>query len=67
MNRLTGVILVILGLVLLVGGLYPSRLLGRLHGVDSFGGGHNTGDILVIVAAVALVIGIFSLLRRQQA
>ena len=67
MNRLTGVILAILGLVLLVAGLYPSNMFGRLHGVGGFGSGHNTGDILVIVGAVALVIGIFSLLRRQQA
>jgi hypothetical protein len=67
MNRLTGVILAILGLVLLVAGLYPSGLLGRLNGVGGFGGGNNTADILVIVGAVALVIGIFSLLRRQQA
>jgi hypothetical protein len=67
MNRLTGVILVILGLVLLVGGLYPSNMFGRLNGVGALGGGNNTADILVIVGAVALVIGIFSLLRRQQA
>jgi predicted phage tail protein len=67
MNRLTGVILVILGLVLVVGGLYPSGLFGRLHGVGAFSSGNNTADILVIVGAVALVIGIFSLLSRQQA
>ena len=57
MNRLTGVILVILGLVLLVGGLYPSGLLGRLHGVGGFSSGHRTADVLVFVGAVALVVG----------
>jgi len=60
MHRLTGVILAILGVVLLVGGLYPSGLLlgrlGRLNGVGKFGG-HGTGDILVFVGAVALVVG----------
>jgi hypothetical protein len=58
MNRLTGIILAILGLVLLVGGLYPSGLLGRLHGVGSFSGGHRTADILVFVGAVAVVVGL---------
>jgi hypothetical protein len=63
MHRLTGVILAILGVVLLVGGLYPSGLLlgrlgrlGRLNGVGNFGG-HGTAGILVFVGAVALVIG----------
>ena len=41
MYRLTGVILAILGVVLVVGGLYPSGLLGRLHGVGGFNSGHR--------------------------
>jgi hypothetical protein len=57
MYRLTGVILAILGVVLVVGGLYPSGLLGRLHGVGSFSG-HRTADVLVIVGAVVLVVGL---------
>ena len=58
MYRLTGVILTILGVVLVVGGLYPSGLLGRLHGVGGFNSGHRTADLLVLLGAVALVIGL---------
>jgi hypothetical protein len=58
MYRLTGVTLAILGVVLMVGGLYPSGLLGRLHGVGGFNSGHRTADLLVLVGAVALVIGL---------
>jgi hypothetical protein len=58
MYRLTGAILAILGVVLVVGGLYPSGLLGRLHGVGGFNSGHRTADLLVLVGAVALVIGL---------
>ena len=58
MYRLTGVILVILGVVLVVGGLYPSGLLGRLHGVGGFNSGHRTADLLVLLGAVALVVGL---------
>ncbi len=58
MYRLTGVILAILGVVLVVGGLYPSGLLGRLHGVGGFTSGHRTADLLVLLGAVALVIGL---------
>jgi hypothetical protein len=58
MYRLTGLILAILGVVLIVGGLVPSGLLGRLHGVGGFNSGHRTADLLVLVGAVALVVGL---------
>jgi hypothetical protein len=61
MQRLTGLILVILGVVLLAGGLFPSGLLlgrlGRLIGVGSFSA-HGIADVLVFVGAVALVVGV---------
>jgi len=58
MYRLTGLILAILGVVLIVGGLVPSGLLGRLHGVGGFNSGHRTADLVVLLGAVALVIGL---------
>ncbi len=62
MYRLTGLILAILGVVLIVGGLvpsgFPSGLLGRLHGVGGFNSGHRTADLVVLLGAVALVIGL---------
>ena len=67
MNRPTGIILAVGGLVVLLLGLYPSHLLGRFNGVGALGGGHTLPDLSVVVGAVALVMGIYGLLRRSPA
>ena len=66
MNRITASILAVIGLVVMVLGLYPSGLLGRLNGVGSFGG-HTTADVMVVVGVVVLAAGIYSVIRRPPA
>ena len=67
MNRTTGIVLAVVGLVVLLLGLYPSHLLGRFNGVGGLGGGHTVPDLSVVIGAVALVTGIYSLLRQRPA
>ena len=65
MNRGIGVVLVLVGIVVTLLGLYPSGLFGKFHGVGGFSSGHNAADVAVVVGVVLLVAGVYSLVRRQ--
>ena len=62
MNRMVGLIAVILGVVVGVVGALPTKWLsGRLDGIG--GSGHLTADAVVAVGVVLLLLGLVGLLR----
>lgn len=66
MSRAVAAILAVVGLIVLAVGLYPSGLLGRLNGVGGFSD-HKSADVVVVLGAILLVVGIYSMIRRPSA
>ena len=65
MNRGTGIVLAVVGLIVLLLGVIPTGLFGKLNGIGI--GGHNTADVVAVVGLIVLVIGVLGMMRRQSA
>ncbi len=65
MNRMTGIILAVVGVILAILAVIPTNLMGRLNGVG--GSGHYTADAVLALGVVLLIVGIFGMMRSKSA
>ncbi len=64
MNRITGALAALLGLIAILAGAIPSGLLGRLNGLGT--SSHLTADVVAGVGVLLLLAGAYGLLRRKS-
>jgi hypothetical protein len=60
MNRTTGIVLAVLGLI----GIVLAFVV--FNGLGGLGGGHNKADASFAVGVILLVVGIFAMMRKPS-